>query len=87
MNDREIFYQMLGRKIDTICGNFGPMAQLFSHPIKNWIFNFVDPYINAFFIGETNQINTKAASAFLKNEINSKIEKFMNEFNDKRSSE
>jgi hypothetical protein len=83
MEEKQIFYQILGRYVDNILGNFGGMAGLFSQPIKNYLFNFIDPYIDAFY-GPNQHINTKAATEFMKSEVNSKIEKFMKEFNDSR---
>jgi hypothetical protein len=83
MEEKQIFYQILSRYVDNVLGGFGGMAQLFSQPIKNYLFNFIDPYLNAF-CEPDKHINTKAATEFMKSEVNSKIEKFMQEFKDSR---
>lgn len=83
MEEKEILYQILGRYIDNILGKFGGMATLFSQPIKNYIFKFLDPYVDAFY-SPNQHINSKAAEEFMKSEVNTKIEKFMKEFNDSR---
>jgi hypothetical protein len=84
MNDKDIFYQMVERYLDNMLIRTNPMVSLFAQPIKNYLFNFISPYVDAFFVGDSKVINTKAAEAFLKSEVNSKIEKFIKDFESER---
>jgi hypothetical protein len=88
MEDKKILYQMVERYIDNIMAKGNPMFALFSQPIKKWIFNFIDPYVNAFLVSseEGFEINTQAASAFVKSEISDKIEDFMKKFEAEKNS-
>jgi hypothetical protein len=83
-NDKDLFYQMLERYIDNSLPHLNPLAALMVQPVKNILFNFIDPYVAAFFVGDSERINTKAASAFLKSEVNKKIEDFIKEFESQR---
>jgi hypothetical protein len=85
MSDKDLFFQLLEREIDNLVRGFGPWGSLVSQPVKNAMFKFIDPYIDAFFIGDSTKINSRAASAFLKSEINEKIEKFVRNFEDERN--
>jgi hypothetical protein len=84
MSDKDLFFQLLEREIDNMVRGFGPWGSLVSQPVKNAVFKFIDPYIDAFFVGESTKINSRAASAFLKSEINQKIEKFVKDFETER---
>jgi hypothetical protein len=61
------------------------MLSLFSGPIKNWIFSFLEPYLNAFLQPGSNELNTNAIKAFANKEVNSKIEEFLKEFNSEKN--
>lgn len=80
-NEKDILYQMLSREIDNFLLGFGPLANVFSSSIKSYIFNFIDPYVNAFLFPNSDKINTKAASSFIKEEVNNKINDFLKKFN------
>ena len=82
MNDKEILYQMLSREIDNLLGK-NQMLRLFSDPIKSWIINYIDPYVNAFFMGTT-KINSEVAGTFVKEEFNNKINDFIKKFEEER---
>jgi hypothetical protein len=71
---------MLGREIDNILYSINPIAGTFSSPIKNYIFNTIEPYVDAFLFPETEKINTKAATSFVKEEVNSKVNDFLKRF-------
>jgi hypothetical protein len=80
MNEKEIIFQMLGREIDNIVAQFGPMASMFSGSIKKFIFEFLDPYLDAFMNPKTEKINTEAVKEFTKQEVSSKVNDFMKKF-------
>jgi translation initiation factor 2 beta subunit (eIF-2beta)/eIF-5 len=82
MGDKEILYQMLFRELDNLMGS-NQMLRLFSEPIKNWIVNFIDPYVNAFFMG-TNKLDSEVAGTFVKEEVNNKINAFIKKFEEER---
>jgi hypothetical protein len=79
-SEKDILYQMLSREIDNILLNFGPLVTTFSGTIKSYLFNTIDPYVDAFLSPETNKINTKAASSFVKEEVNNKVNDFLKKF-------
>lgn len=78
MTEKEIFYSILGREIDNLC-SANPGLAFFSTGIKNWIFNFIDPYLTYFMEGDRLQVDM--ATSFMKQEINEKIESFKKNFN------
>jgi hypothetical protein len=83
VSEKEIFFQVLDRYMDNILRGFNPMVALMSAPIKNWVFNYIEPYVDAF-LAPDRTLNVNAASAFLKQEVSSKIEQFMKDFEDTR---
>lgn len=83
MSDKDIFYQVLERYMDNLLHGINPMVSMMSGPIKNWVFNFISPYVDAF-MANGEELNTAAASAFLKDEVSSKIEQFMKDFDNSR---
>ena len=82
MSDKEILYQMLSREIDNILSR-NPMFRMFSGPISNWVISIVDPYVDAFYMG-TQNLNTEAASRFVKSEISSKVDDFITKFKEEQ---
>lgn len=82
MEDKAILYQMLFREIDNLIGS-NQMLRLFSEPIKNWVVNYIDPYVNAFFMG-TNTLDSEVAGTFVKEEVNNKINEFIKKFEEER---
>jgi hypothetical protein len=84
MNDKEILYQILEREIENSFGR-NQMLRLFIEPITNWVINYIDPYVNAFFMG-TDRLNSEVAGTFVKEEINTKINEFVKKFEEERKS-
>lgn len=77
MTEKEIFYSMLGREIDNLLSG-NPAASFLSGIVKNWVFKYIDPYVNLFMEGE--KLQEDVAAAFVKEEISSKIENFKKKF-------
>ena len=86
MNDKEILYQFLSREIDNIIGNLFPVLNMFQAPIKNYIFNFIDPYVDLFYMGGE-RINTDAIKSYATQEVTTKINEFIERFEKERNSE
>lgn len=78
MGEKEIFYNILSREIDNLMG-INPTLGFLSGPVKNWLFRYIDPYVNLF-LREQGDLQVDVASAFLKEEISSKIDKFKQQF-------
>jgi hypothetical protein len=51
------------------------------------VFNLIEPYVDAFLSPDDGSLNKKAASAFLKQETNEKIDKFLKDFESKQREE
>lgn len=80
MDDRELLRQMLQRSINNALNSLNPGLRMFSGTLTNYAMDFLEPYIGGFMNPDTEHINTKAATAFLKEETNKKIEDFMKRF-------
>jgi hypothetical protein len=80
MNDRELLRQMLQRSINNTLSSLNPGLRMLSGTITNYTMEFLEPYIGGFMNPDTDHINTKAATAYLKEETNKKIEDFMKRF-------
>lgn len=80
MEEREILRQMLQRSINNTLNSLSPGLRVFSGSLTNYAMEFLEPYISGFMNPDTEKINTKAATAFLKEETNKKIEDFMKRF-------
>jgi cell division septum initiation protein DivIVA len=85
ISEKEILHQMLGREIDNLLRSFNPMLGMFSGTAKQYVFDFLDPYIDAFVSPQTNKINTEAAGEFIKEEVDEKIKNFMKKFDSERN--
>lgn len=80
MTDKELLYQMMNRSISNALGNINPTFKMFSSTLTKYAINFIDPYVDAFMSPDSGEINTKAAAAYAKEEVNKKIEDFMKKF-------
>lgn len=80
MTDKELLYQMINRAIGNTLSNINPSLKMFSSSLTRYAINFMEPYIDAFTNEDNGELNTKAAAAFTKQEINSKIDDFMKKF-------
>jgi hypothetical protein len=80
MDDRELLRQMIQRSINNTLNTVNPGLRMFSGTLTNYTMEFLEPYISGFMNPDTEKINTKAATAFLKEETNKKIEDFMKRF-------
>ena len=83
MSEKELLYQVLNREISNVLGSINPAFKMFSPSATKYIMTLFNDYIDAF-IGVDNKINTEAASEFMKEEINKKVEAFMTRFESKR---
>lgn len=77
MSEKEIFYSILGREIDNLLGG-SPSSSFLSGVVKKWIFNYIEPYVNLFMDGDT--VQADMATAFVKEEMNAKIDNFKKKF-------
>jgi hypothetical protein len=80
MDDRELLRQMIQRSINNTLNSVNPGLRMFSGTLTNYAMEFLEPYISGFMNPDTEHINTKAATAYLKEETNKKIEDFMKRF-------
>jgi hypothetical protein len=87
MDERELLRQMIQRNINNVLNSFSPGLRMFSGNLTNYTMEFLEPYISGFTNPSTQHINTKAATAFLKDETNKKIEEFMKKFEDELGNE
>jgi hypothetical protein len=87
MTDKEILYQMLQREINSLIENVAPQFKLFSGSATKYLVDLIDPYVTAFLSPDDGHLNEKAASEFLKQETNEKINKFLKEFENKQRKE
>jgi hypothetical protein len=85
MNDKELFFQILNREIDNFLGNFSPIVHMMSGSIKNYVFSFVEPYIDAFLSPQGQKLNTDAINSFVKDEVNTKVSNFLKKFEKEKS--
>lgn len=76
-SDKELLYSMLDREIDNLLIN-NPMLAIFSGTIKNYIHNFLDPYLTFFMDGDT--LHVEMASSYANEELQKKLEKFKSNF-------
>lgn len=80
MDERELLKQMIQRNINNALNAINPGLRMFSGTLTSYAMEYLEPYISGFMNPDTEHINTKAATAFLKEETNKKIEDFMKRF-------
>jgi hypothetical protein len=80
MDERVLLQQMINRSINNTLSSLNPSLRMFSGTLTNYAMEFLEPYISGFINPDTEKINTKAATAFMKEETNKKIEEFMKKF-------
>jgi hypothetical protein len=80
MDERALLRQMIQRSINNALLSINPSLRMFSGALTNYAMEYLEPYISGFMNPDTEQINTKAATAYLKEETNKKIEDFMKRF-------
>ena len=74
-------HQILSREIDNILMGFGPIVRMMEQPVKNYVFNLIDPYLSAFLSSsDTNELNPKVVGEFAKEQVNSKVNDFLKKF-------
>lgn len=74
--DKDVVYNVLVREIHNILQDI-PMAGLFENAIINYVFNFAEPYINAFSApGDRRKVDVDQLSNYASYEIKNKIEEF-----------
>ena len=79
MTDKDLLKQMLSREILNLIDAVAPQFRMFSGMATNYVFEYLEPYLDAFMSPDEGTINKKAAGAFLKQETNEKIDKFLKE--------
>lgn len=75
--DKEILYNIVKREIGNLMAGF-PVLNMFSDTVSDYVIRYIDPYISAFMTN--GKINTEQLTAFTKQEVNEKIEKFKKEY-------
>jgi hypothetical protein len=80
MTERDLLEQMIQRSINNTLNSLNPGLRMFSGTMTQYAMEFLEPYIAGFTNPDTDKINTKAATAFMKEETNKKIEDFMKKF-------
>jgi hypothetical protein len=86
MNEKEILYQILSREISNILVGINPTFGMFTNVATNYVINMIDPYVDAF-LSKGSGINTQAAGSFIKEEINNRVDKFMQKFEAERNND
>ena len=84
MSEKEILYQYLSREIDNLIANLVPGLSMFSGPVKKYVFNYIDPYVDLFFLGGE-RLNTDAVRKYATQEVTTKINDFIDKFEKERS--
>ena len=79
MNEKEILYNMIAREVDNFLGQTAPSLKVFSNIVSRYVISYIDPYVDAFFMG-TDKLNTTAAKAYINKEVNDKISSFISKF-------
>jgi hypothetical protein len=87
MTDKELLRQMLQREIVNLVENAAPQFRMFSGVAANFVFDYIEPYVDAFLSPDDGALNKRAAGAFLKQETNEKIDKFLKEFEEEQHKE
>jgi hypothetical protein len=87
MTDKELLRQMLQREIVNLVENAAPQFKMFSGVAANFVFDYIEPYVDAFLSPDDGALNKRAAGAFLKQETNEKIDKFLKEFEEEQHKE
>jgi hypothetical protein len=80
MTERDLLQQMIQRSINNTLNSLNPGLRMFSGTMTKYAMEFLEPYIAGFTNPDTDKLNTKAATAFMKEETNKKIEDFMKKF-------
>lgn len=80
MTERDLLEQMIQRSINNTLNSLNPGLRMFSGTMTKYAMEFLEPYIAGFTNPDTEKLNTKAATAFMKEETNKKIEDFMKKF-------
>jgi hypothetical protein len=84
MNDKEIIYNIIGRYVDNMLRQIrNPLAYMMADPIKNYIYRYVEPYIDAF--TTNNNFEVEEASAYLEQEAVEKINSFKRTFKESKN--
>jgi hypothetical protein len=87
MTDKELLYQMLQREVGNIIEIAAPQFKMFTNFASNYVIELIDPYVSAFLSPDDGTLNQKAAGAFLKQETNEKIDKFLKDFEEKHKNQ
>jgi hypothetical protein len=87
MTDKELLHQMLQREVVNLIESAAPQFRMFSGIASDYVFNLIEPYVDAFLSPDDGSLNKKAASAYLKQETNEKIDKFLKDFESKQREE
>jgi DNA-directed RNA polymerase specialized sigma24 family protein len=87
MTDKELLHQMLQREVINLIESAAPQFRMFSGIASDYVFNLIEPYVDAFLSPDDGSLNKKAASAYLKQETNEKIDKFLKDFESKQREE
>jgi hypothetical protein len=87
MTDKELLHQMLQREVVNLIESAAPQFRMFSGIASDYVFNLIEPYVDAFLSPDDGSLNKKAATAFLKQETNEKIDKFLKDFESKQREE
>lgn len=77
--DKEILYNMISREVYNLIGNISPALRVFSDVISKYLIMYIDPYVDAFFMG-TETLNTDVAKEYINKEVNDKLSAFINNF-------
>ena len=85
MSEKELIKQYLSREIDNFITMLVPNLAIFSGPIKNYILNYLDPYIELFFT-DGQSLNTDMVREFTTQEMTNKINNFIDKYEKERNS-
>ena len=66
--DKEILYNMISREVYNLIGNISPALRVFSDVISKYLIMYIDPYVDAFFMG-TETLNTDVAKEYINKEV------------------
>lgn len=79
-NEKQIIYNIISRNIANLTSK-SPLFWTFRDSISKYVFNYIEPYLDAF--TERGKIDIEMTTDFAAKELNSKLATFKKEYKEK----
>jgi hypothetical protein len=66
ISDKELLKQMLQREIVNLVETAAPQFKMFSGVAANFVYEYIEPYVDAFLSPDDGSLNKKAARSIFK---------------------